>query len=289
MSQSPAIRQAMQRLGRAMGPDVLNKVHTLFNDEQLRLAERQPPLVTDVSYGPHERHRLDIYRPAHATQNSKLPVLVFVHGGGFLKGDKGDSHWYNASVGRFAAQQGFIGVVLNYRLAPDFTWPAGGEDVGQCVSWLSAHIAEYGGDAENIILAGTSSGAVHVATYFQLNPHSTEVKGLIFLSGLYGVTPLDERDELYYGESSLYPQRMPLAALINCPLPMFIACSEFDPPRFQQEWLGLMQERFAATQQLDHGMLVAGHNHYSIAGHIGTSDTRLADEMVAFINDCTRR
>ena len=76
--------------------------------------------------------------------------------------------------------------------------------------------------------------------------------------------------------------------LIDCRLPLFMACSEFDPTRFQQEWLGLMQKRFSATQQLDQGMLVAGHNHYSIAGHIGTGDTRLADEMVAFINDCTR-
>ena len=288
MSQDQAIRQAMQQLGQSMGPDVIARVHEIFDSQQQQLVDLQPPLKTNISYGDHARQTLDIYRPTTADHNSRLPVMVFVHGGGFLRGDKGDSHWYNACVGRMAAQRGYLGVVINYRLAPEHTWPSGGEDVASCINWLKDNIISYGGATDKIILCGTSAGACHVATWCQLNPESTDVKGLILLSGLYGITPLDERDELYYGEASEYPCRMPLPALLNCPIPLFIACTEFDPYRFQQEWIGLMQQRLAARQRLDCGMLLSGHNHYSIAGHLGTSDTRLADEMISFIENCTR-
>jgi len=286
MSQNDVVRKAMQHLGPAMGPEVVARVHAIFDQQQQQLVNQQPALECNIAYGRHERHQLDIYRPVNAENNSRLPVMVFVHGGGFLKGDKGDSHWYNANVGRLAAQRGCLGVVMNYRLAPEHMWPAGGEDVTSCVKWLKGNIAAYGGDASNLILIGTSAGACHVATWHQLNPDSEDVKGLVLLSGLYGITPLDERDQLYYGDANKYSGRMPLPALLNCAIPLFIACTEFDPYRFQQEWAGLMRKRLTAQHRLDRGMLLSGHNHYSIAGHLGTSDTRLADEIMSFIGDC---
>ena len=82
---------------------------------------------------------------------------------------------------------------MNYRLAPEFTWPSGGDDVSSVVNWVKDNIAEYGGDPSQIILIGTSAGAVHVSTFHQFNPQETAVKALVLLSGLYGVTPLDER------------------------------------------------------------------------------------------------
>ena len=63
-----------------------------------------------------------------------------------------------------------------------------------------------------------------------------------------------------------------------------VVCSEFDPPRFQQEYLGLLQFRLEANQQLDLSMVLSGHNHYSVAGHLGTSDTRLRDEIAVFVS-----
>jgi acetyl esterase/lipase len=277
-----AIAAQIAQMGTSLGPDILTQCTALFDGEHRKAASRMPPLDADIAYGPHERHVLDIYTPRG---NGPWPVLVFVHGGGFLKGDKGDTErWPNAAVGRLAAERGFLGVVINYRLAPESVWPAGSEDVATVVDWLTGNAAQYGGDPENIALMGTSAGAVHVAGYLKLQPdHAGAVRAGVLLSGLYGFTALDERDTLYYGEPALYPDRMPMAATAETLLPLFAACAEFDPPRFQAEFLGLMQSRLARHGVLPCGYIASGHNHYSMAMHLGTSDARLADEIFSFL------
>jgi acetyl esterase/lipase len=278
------IRQAIAAMGTDLGPDMLAHCRALFDAEQGALSMHVPVTAADIAYGPHERHRLDLYASAD-TKNA--PILVFVHGGGFLKGDKGGADaWPNANVGRMAAQAGFLGVVINYRLAPDHVWPGGSEDVAVLVDWLKANAAEHGGDPDRIVLMGTSAGSVHVAGYLKLAGGS-HIRGAILLSGLYGYTPLDQRDTLYYGETSLYSDRMPLEAVASTPLPLLIACAEFDPPRFQAEFLGLMQDRLARHGAMPRGYIHSGHNHYSMAMHLGTADRRLADEICAFVRDTT--
>ena len=96
----------------------------------------------------------------------RAPVLVFVHGGGFVMGDKGapDAPFYN-NVGLWAARSGCIGVTMTYRLAPAAPWPAGSEDVGAAVQFLHEAVERWGGDPKSIFLMGQSAGAVHVAGY----------------------------------------------------------------------------------------------------------------------------
>lgn len=274
-----ATRETVAAMGTALGPDVLAACRALFDAEQAALAARVPVASADCVYGPDPRHRLDLYGSRYGT-----PVLLFVHGGGFLKGDKAADGWPNAAVGRWAAEQGWLGAVMNYRLAPDYTWPAGGEDVLAAVDWLAANAAAHGGDPAHIVLLGTSAGAVHIATALQLRP-TLAVRGCVLLSGLYGYTPLDPRDELYYGEAALYPKRMPREAVAATALPLFVACAEFDPPRFQAEFLGLMHERLDRHGAMPRGFIAGGHNHYSMAMHLGTSDRRLAEEIAGFVDD----
>jgi acetyl esterase/lipase len=231
---------AIKAIGQGMGPAVLAQCSAIFEDEQRTLAERLPAVVTDATYGPHERHRLDLYRKGDATG---VPVVLFVHGGGFVMGDKGDNgSWQNANVGRMAAEAGMLGAVMNYRLAPDYAWPAGSEDVGQALDWLKAHAAECGGDPDRIFLMGTSAGAVHVCGLTGLRPDlKDQVAGLILLSGLYGFTPLDEKDLRYYSEASDGQDHSPKQPLLASGIPMFVACAEYDPARFQREFLGLAE------------------------------------------------
>lgn len=281
------IRHAIAAMGTGLGPDVLTQCRALFDTEQSAFQAAVPVTQGDIAYGPHERHRLDIYAPLDAT--GPAPVLMFVHGGGFLKGDKGSSGggadaWPNANVGRMAAHAGFVGVVINYRLAPDHMWPAGAEDVAAVVAWLKVHVAQHGGDPDRIVLAGTSAGAVHVAGYLKL-AGDADICGAVLLSGLYGYTPLDERDMLYYGDTALYPERMPMEAVAATNLPLFVACAEFDPPRFQAEFLGLMQDRLARHGATPRATMMTGHNHYTMPMHLGTADKRLADEICAFVRD----
>jgi len=94
------------------------------------------------------------------------PVLVFIHGGGFTRGAKHTpgSPFYD-NVGLWAADHGLVGVTINYRLAPQYPWPSGIEDLTLVVAWLKSHISEYGGDPDKIFLWGHSAGAAHVADY----------------------------------------------------------------------------------------------------------------------------
>lgn len=280
-------RNAIGAMGTGLGPDVLTRCKALFQTEQSDLAHRLPAAFCDVAYGPHERHRLDVYVPVGS---DAAPILVFVHGGGFLKGDKGNAiDWPNANVGRMAAQAGFLGVVINYRLAPDHGWPAGAEDIAAVVTWLKDNAQQHGGDPSRIVLVGTSAGAVHVAAYLKLagSRADTDIRGVVLMSGLYGYTPLDARDMAYYGDPSLYPERMPMEAIASTTLPMLVACAEFDPPRFQAEFLGLMQDRLGRHGAMPRGLIVTGHNHYTMPMHLGTSDRRLTHEICAFVRDTT--
>ncbi|WP_408587527.1 alpha/beta hydrolase [Novosphingobium sp.] len=276
----PRTRAAIAGMGTTLGPAVIELCRALFEDEQHALADRVAPVAVDCVYGAHPRNRLDLYG-----QGPGAPVLLFVHGGGFRVGDKGGADWQNAAVGRMAAEAGLLGAVMNYRLVPDAGWPSGGEDVLAAFDWLVENAAQHGGDPARIVLVGTSAGAVHIAGALKLRP-DLAAAGLVLLSGLYGYTPHDERDVAYYGEQALYAERMPRAALVETALPLLVACAEFDPPRFQAEFLGLMQARLERHGAMPRGYMASGHNHYSMAMHLGTSDRRLAEEIIGFVDAC---
>ena len=275
-----ATQAAIATLGRDLGPAVLARCAALFDAEQAAVARAMPPAATDLAYGPDPRQRLDVYRPIGT---GVAPMLAFFHGGGFRVGDKGgEGRWQNANVGRLAARAGFVGVVANYRLVPDHTWPSGGEDVAAVVAWLHGHATPHGGDPARIVLVGTSAGAVHIATWLQRGPADDGVRGVALLSGFYGVAPLDERDTAYFGDVAHYGDRRALDAVAATPLPLFVACAEFDPVRFQTEYAGLLQHRLDRHGQLPAGGVVAGHNHYTMTLHLGTADLRFADALIAF-------
>jgi acetyl esterase len=80
-------------------------------------------VLRDIAYGEDERHRLDVYLPLGA--EGPAPVVVFLHGGGFIRGDKGDRE----AVGHYFSRHGVLAVLPNYRLGPRHRWPAGAEDV----------------------------------------------------------------------------------------------------------------------------------------------------------------
>lgn len=271
-------------MGTALGPEVLSRCRALFDAEQAELAARVTPAASDLTYGPDRRHLLDIYTPQGT---GPWPVVVFVHGGGFVLGDKAADGWPNAALGRWAAEQGLLGAVINYRLAPSHMWPAGSEDVIAAVDWLRANVGEFGGDAERIVLIGTSAGAVHISGAIKLRP-DLAVRGAVLLSGLYGYTPPDPKDERYFGDPRDYPERCPKEAIAATSLPLFIAAAEFDPPRFQTEFFGLMRERLENHGRMPRGYIAAGHNHYTMAMHLGTDDERLSREIASFIKDITQ-
>src|SRR4029077_15553704 len=94
-----------------------------------------PKIDRDLAYGAAPRHRFAV--PPAGDGRGGRPVFVFVHGGGFVRGDKHTpgSPQYDL-VGAGAVRHGYVGVTMTYRLAPGHVWPAGAQDVAAAVGWL---------------------------------------------------------------------------------------------------------------------------------------------------------
>jgi acetyl esterase len=133
------------RLGSAAG-----RLHPLANPERHRVE-----LIPDIPYRETglAEHRLDIYRPRDGAR--PLPVVLYVHGGGFRILSK-ESHWIMALA---FARRGFLVFNISYRLAPRHPYPAAIADACAALSWLADEAPRYGGDLSRLILAGESAGA----------------------------------------------------------------------------------------------------------------------------------
>lgn len=101
---------------------------------------------------------LDIYSPDDS-KNSH-PVVLWVHGGGWMVGDKQKDV---ADKATFFTQLGYVFVSVNYRLSPDIQHPAHTQDVAQSIAWLHQNIASYSGNPKQFMLMGHSAGGHIVA------------------------------------------------------------------------------------------------------------------------------
>lgn len=256
---------------------------------------RQPSDVTivrDVKYGDNNRNVLDVFHSSNATPR---PVLIFVHGGGFVAGNKSipNTPFYE-NVGIWAARHGLIGVTITYRLAPDHTWPAGAEDIAKAVDWVRRNIGSFGGDAERVVLFGHSAGASHVAAYAVMPPlweqDDLGVAAVILSSGVYdfGSFPTAENIVSYVGpDASLYVARSSRAGLSQLTVPSMIVHAEFDPPQFVEQAKGLSASMLQAPGGSPRNVRMQGHNHLSLTYSIGTDDTTFSSEILRFIEVCT--
>lgn len=111
----------------------------------------------DVAYGPGVA--LDVYA-CDATGAAPRPVFVYVHGGGWVIGNKRQQG--RLTVHELAAA-GWVCVTINYRLSPRATFPDHLVDVKRALRWVKAHIAEVGGDPSFVVIGGGSAGA-HLAS-----------------------------------------------------------------------------------------------------------------------------
>lgn len=108
----------------------------------------------DISYGPYgEWNLLDIYHLKDITESQ--PVIVNVHGGAWVYGNKELYQFYGMSL----AQRGFAVVNFNYRLAPEVRYPAPLEDMNAVMIFIKEHAKEYHLDMENVFVVGDSAGA----------------------------------------------------------------------------------------------------------------------------------
>jgi len=289
---TPAIRAKLEQLGRDLTPEMLGGTQALMAGMN-KGTHADTKVVRDLAYGPDERNRLDIFSQGSP---SGAPVFVFVHGGGFVMGDKHtDGSPFYSNIGDFAARKGWVGVTITYRLAPAHRFPSGVEDMVLLVDWLRANIAQYGGDPERIVLAGQSAGASHVANYLAHQRNhalaSTSIAGAAFMSGIYDVctSAVNDFNKAYYGDDVKgWGPASALAGLLASDVPMQFSVAEFDPDDFHKQAAQLVEQWSATKGRLPELHYLSGHNHLTPALSIG-SDQQEVERMVAgFVQRVTR-
>lgn len=238
-------------------------------------------VTRDIAYGSDPQEKLDVHTSGIG-QNK--PVLMFVHGGGFTRGDK---HRPGAfaydNIMAWAVAHGFVGININYRLAPKHQYPDANEDLESALRWAKANAARYGGDPNHIFLWGHSAGASLVASYishpqFHVAPGGG-ISGAIMTSGTYEVTGPSP----YFGKDpATFKERSSLPGLLKTDVPLFVTRAELDPPRIAAQG-DKLDKALCAVGKCPTFMVSKGHNHMSQVFSVNTSEHQLTDPILAFM------
>ncbi len=199
-------------------------------------------MIADCEYSPdgHPRHRLDLYLPEVVTQ--PLPVILWIHGGGWVTGDKA-----GGPAIQFATK-GFAVASMNYRFSRHATFPAQTHDCKAAVRWLRAHAEQYSFDSEHIGVWGASAGG-HLACMLGLTAgnkslegtlgnaaHSSAVQAVVDWFGPTDFMTLGSRDtrtQFLGGDALAHPEKgnaaSPVRFVSERACPFFIVHGDHDP------------------------------------------------------------
>lgn len=281
----PEVAEKVRELGVVIDPP---KTAPIFAPFQQKEPYEGVAVKRDIAYGPDDRNKLDVFTPAKAEAGPR-PVLIFVHGGAYIAGNKrtGASPFYD-NILLAAVANGFVGVNMTYRIAPAHPYPAGTEDVAKAVQWVQDNIAANGGDPARVFLVGHSAGAVHVGNYVAHKqfhgPKGLGLKGAVLISGLFDQTKLGPAPNAiaYFGEDrSKYEERSSLKGLVESKLPLLVINAELDPPPFVAQ-SKLLNDALCAAGRCPTRITLAGHSHMSEVYAINTKDRQVIDAIVAF-------
>jgi acetyl esterase/lipase len=290
----PDVIDKLTEMDPAITPELVATSWSLLKPFHDKVGYQAPRIDRDLRYGTHQRHRLDVHTAGgqDGAANHGAPVLVFVHGGGFIGGDKvvpGTPQYDH--IGAWAVRNGWVGVTITYRLAPEHTWPSGAQDVAAAVQWVRDNIASYGGDPARIVLAGHSAGCVHVASFVagQGGGSLDGINGACLLSGFYQIPDGADRGELEVAYFGTRPSAevSALPGLLASEIPLVFAIAERDPQFSQGQIVTLTAAWYAAKGEVPHVIYSAGHNHISQIGSIGVDDLAMGAQLARFANRVT--
>lgn len=282
---------------RAAGPVIdLRQLVSLYAPLQEIEPYRGVTVLRDRRYGPHDRNLADVFRVDDDGVTPK-PILLFVHGGGYIMGDRRvrpGSPFYD-NVALWGARHGFVAINITYRLAPADPWPAAQRDIAAAIAWARAAAPELGGDPDLIVLIGHSAGATHAACYVAQPQFWTDgigIRGAVLVSPTDGATPDDraladdlaflDHERAYFGtDDTLYAARAAVPALAASEVPLLFVGPEFDPGFFARH-LERLRDLFAAAGRDDRFVTLEAHNHMSTIFSLNTADTRLGDLIAGF-------
>ncbi len=150
-----------------------------------------------VAYGPDARHRLDVYQPTSAPPAGGHPVVLFIYGGSWNKGERAAYRF----VGEALAARGIVALVADYRLYPQVSYPDFLPDCAKAVAYALREAPRYGGNPARVVVMGHSAGGYNAAMIAldgrwlaQEGHHPRELAGWAGLAGPYDFLPIEARD-----------------------------------------------------------------------------------------------
>jgi acetyl esterase/lipase len=249
------------------------------------------------------KHRLDLFLP-EPSDAGPWPVLVFVHGGGWTRGDRAErvaGRDVYANIGRFFAARGIASAVISYRLQFDVTWQDQVEDVARAVAWVHDNAARYGGDPDALFLAGHSAGAqlaARVALDADLAAHwgAPRVCGLIPVSGA-GFDLADEQTYALGAEPDYYERRFrngdpgdawkyqasPVRFVGDGAPATLVLYAEDDWPALHRQ-AELLDAALRAAGARSRLVELPGEDHYTVVLALSREDGPATHEMLEFIH-----
>jgi len=249
-------------------------------------------VLKDISYyeGPDAdpvKHKLDLYLPKG---KQAFPVLLFVHGGAWMSGDKNYFFDVYGKVGKNFARQGIGTVVTNYRLTPKVQHPGHIQDVARAFAWTKRNISRHGGDPSQLFVCGHSAGG-HLAALLATDPRYLEavqcslkdIRGAIPLSGVYNLPPGKLFDNVFTADAETRKQAMPLTHVKGGHPPFLILYAESDFPlcdRMSEEFCTALK-KCSCEARVER---IKERDHLSIIAHVGNAGDPAVDLMVKFIH-----
>ncbi len=255
----------------------------------------------DIAYGAHARQMLDLFVPTRTASVAAgtevpggLPIVVFVHGGAFVRGDKSGEDGLYDNILFWFARQGFMGVNVEYRLAPQTQFPGAVEDVAAAMRWVQAHAGQQGGDISRVLLMGHSAGGTHVASYVfdpLLGYLGRHVNAVVLLSARLMADVLPENPNAqgvraYFGDDpSSYATRSPMAYAACNRVPVLIVNAQYENPLLDVYGLEFAFRIANARRCAPHYISARRHNHVSIVAHFNTAEEKLGRDIVGFFEE----
>jgi len=250
--------------------------------EDPKIAERIE-VVKDLAYNTGKdadpvKQKLDLYLPKG---KKNFPLFVFVHGGGYQRGDRKDGE----SLGKTFASRGIGTAVISYRLYPTVKHPGHIQDVAKAFAWVQANAAKYGGQANKIFVGGHSAGA-HLASLLATDAsylkaeglRLSDIQGVVAISGGYRILPI--RKEVF-GDAETMKNASPFSHLTGGHPPFLISYGDGDTPErhaLSKEFRDALQKVGGKAELFE----AKERNHQELFSKIGTGDP-LTEAILAFI------
>lgn len=202
----------------------------------------------NVCYGEGKLNKLDVIIPEG---DGIFPVIIYIHGGGFISSDKKNF----TRICRYYAENGFVVFNVNYRLVPEYKYPAQLQDITDAIGWIKNNCRAYEGDISKVFLAGDSSGAYLASWYACANNNERlvsdvgianftrleSIAGIVLFYGAYDIETVMKgnfplKDKIipaylgkYFDDPKTLETASPARFVTNKFPRAFLCCSENDP------------------------------------------------------------